>query len=363
MPFIKFNYEKIWVENEKNTNLEDISAIPQSDLFINYSSEVEGTFAFSIEEIEDYMLSQKNLYNFHTKPRRFFSPEDLIELSNRSNKIYDFLQTYIDQTKALSNYISFITLEKMQFFAEHSADSREDAILNGIYSEEEIQQFAALVGEASVSRFDLIRGIVFAKFKEYYSTLSDQEKNSIDQFPGVSDFLSGFGIQSGKFVDIFNLPGDACLGGTAGVCKYISDSIALMKNYNESLLNSNKYITYNHRADILSKLKEYIDLREGVIELGGKKKKWPKPKLFQDVNLSIAKIRAVKAAYHKISRTFDVDTIKQVILDLSALDKKQEQDAGISRLVTKSEVQKTLDAIDKSWSMKDSYRVEPFRRS
>lgn len=222
------------VANEETTETDWVIDIPLKDLFISNANKLGKRFAFSLIEIENYVKEHGQLINFYTIPRTAFSVSETKELMQRSTLITQFINQYIENSQAHAALISEETLKQMESLVDHSSQVINDPqFLKAIkqnYTEEELEELQ----ENGISIHDLARGLAFQQFKSYYQALSVKEQHAIDHLPGIAQKLQQYGLKD-SLKTIFNLHSDACLGGSAGVCREIIERMKLFRLAKEAL--------------------------------------------------------------------------------------------------------------------------------
>lgn len=224
MPDIVYENESVNVANEVTTGLDLVQDIAPDDLFVSEADSDGKRYGFDIHEIEDYMLDNQSINNFYTQPLEAFSINDLAELRGRSAKIAAFLSNYVKSCENQIQLISPQTLLQIKLLGLRAGGYPRDREfyeeIKNKYSPDEIAQLE----HAGLHIQDVARGEAFDRFKNYYAQLSDAEKDAIDAFPGVQKILKlTRGMNSLR--DIFNLPPESCLGGTAGACEAIATMV------------------------------------------------------------------------------------------------------------------------------------------
>lgn len=257
---VNYKGEIIIVENAITLEGDPITSIPAERLFVGQADSYGDRYAYDIKEIETYIEKFKKPDTIYTKPKEAFSVQDLLDLSQRSPKIKEFLINTLNQTKKTADEISQETLEQMKIFAKHVRGSptefKEEELTSIMrkYSEE-LDAF----GDTEVSIWDLLRGDAFDKFKKYYHNLSDSEKSAIDALPAVKEVFAMFGLRK-SVAEIFDLKGESCLGGTAGICKAAIASVEFL----HSLEKARGAIVDNNQAPADAKKEEIIPKDPGL---------------------------------------------------------------------------------------------------
>lgn len=253
MPELQYKGKTVVVANEETTEADWIIDIPSRDLFISNANKRGKRFAFSLIEIENYVKEHGLLINFYNIPRSAFSVSEMKELIQRSTFIAQFIAQYIDQSQVYASLISEETLQQMESLVKHCSHIIDDPrVLKAIkqkYTEEELEELQ----ENGISIHDLGRGLAFQQFKTYYQALSAKEQHAIDHFPGVAQQFQQYGLKD-SLRTIFNLHSDACLGGSAGVCREIIERIQLFRlakeaftsNTTEEIMDSESEVTIRY---------------------------------------------------------------------------------------------------------------------
>ncbi|QRN04428.1 hypothetical protein GH742_11365 [Legionella sp. MW5194] len=220
MPELHYKGKAVVVANEETTEADWVSDIPPRELFISNANKQGQRFAFSLAEIEAYMREHNQLVNFYNTPRSAFSVGEMRELIQRSAVIARFIENFVHESQQPASLISEETIQHMAFLVNHSAQVIEDPLfireIKQKYTEEEL----ADLQDNGISIHDLGRGMAFQQFKSHYQSISAGEQQAIDQFPGVPQQLQHYGLKD-SLRTLFQLQGEACLGGSAGICREI----------------------------------------------------------------------------------------------------------------------------------------------
>ncbi|MDX1836493.1 hypothetical protein DIZ81_01260 [Legionella taurinensis] len=235
MPELQYKGEAVVVANEETTEADWVSDIPPRELFISNANPLGQRFAFSLAEIDAYVKEHNQLVNFYNIPRSAFSVSEMSELIQRSAVIARFIERFVHESQRSASLISAETIHHMAFLVNHSAQVIEDPLfikeIKQKYTEEELEDLQ----DNGISIHDLGRGMAFQQFKTHYQTLSAEEQQAIDQFPGVPQQLQHYGLKN-SLKTLFQLQGEACLGGSAGICREIIERIKLFERAKEALM-------------------------------------------------------------------------------------------------------------------------------
>ncbi|WP_133134807.1 hypothetical protein [Legionella nautarum] len=210
--------------------MDELTAIPLARLFVcEPDPTTTNRYAFDIREIENYVTTFGQVLNFYTESS--FSPNDLRKLFEMSSLLKTHIMTLLNNSVS---HISPQTIYEMDVFVSNAAKPSKKLrkVMEKKYKKSELREMQ----QARVDLNDLIRGEVFSNFKDYYRRLDEKEKTAIDNFPGVKLLLKSYHLGD-SLSNIFNLPADSCLGGAAGVCKKIINTLKIVddlkKNYRQ----------------------------------------------------------------------------------------------------------------------------------
>lgn len=202
---------------------ESVNSIPQSDLFISEPNSQYLRYAFNLrKDFKNFIEDKSYFFNYFTSD--LFSDNDLINLANRSTVIKNFLFNFL---KEEPRSISDQTYIEMAKFASLTNLDANPNLIEEKYSPEEL----SVLEQAAVLPLDLLRGDAFVSFKKYIEKLSPEEKQAIDNLPGIRSQLSTYQLGT-SLSNIFKLPPQSCLGGTAGICREIIKTKDFFKQLN-----------------------------------------------------------------------------------------------------------------------------------
>ena len=181
----------------------DVSEIPEENRFVSESNHI-----FDITELaESFARGQiRNPYTLNA-----FTQKDMQALCAYP-EIRQLITSFMNNNASYFAEISDKTLSEIVTFSNNVAMMNNQ----GFVSDEQ-------------------RTMALFRFKQYYDSLSETEKNALNNSPAMQVQFQIYGLRRNGFEGMFQLPVDHCLGGTAGVCRYLLEYIDTFKKIAEAI--------------------------------------------------------------------------------------------------------------------------------